>query len=75
MDDLYIYHAYTLSILLSLFQKKQRLGRLNFQEREDDMDMTASDAAETIGHVYNNQVNSTNNNTYYYFTIQNGNTS
>ena len=39
------------------------------------MDMTPSDAAETIGHVYNNHVNSTNNNTYYYFTIQNGNTS
>ena len=38
------------------------------------MDMTASDMTEPIGHVYNNQVNSINN-TSYYFTIQNGNTS
>ena len=48
MDDTYIYHAYTLSLLLSLFQKKQRRGRLIFQEREDDEDMTRPDTTNTI---------------------------
>ena len=43
MGDIYIYHVYTLSLLLFLFQKKQRRGRLNFQEREDDEAMTRPD--------------------------------
>ena len=48
MDDIYIYHAYTLSLLLSLFQKKQRRGRLIFQEREDDENMTRPDTTNII---------------------------
>lgn len=42
-DDIYIYHAYTLSLLLAYFQIKQRRGRLCFQEGEDDEDMDPPD--------------------------------
>ena len=48
MDDIYIYHAYTLFLFLAMFQKKHRRGRLHFQEREDDMDMTTSDTTIII---------------------------
>ena len=44
-DDIYIYHAYTLSLLLAYFQFMQSRGRLCFQEREDDEDMTPPDMA------------------------------
>ena len=37
-DDIYIYHVYALSLLLVMFQKKHRRGRLYSQEREDDID-------------------------------------
>lgn len=61
MDDIYIYHAYTLSLLLSLFQKKQRRGRLNFQKREDDKDIISRDTTKIIipRHIF--QVISINN--------------
>ena len=49
MDDIYIYHLYTLSLSsLTMFQKKHRRGRLHFQERKDDMDMMTSDTYDQI---------------------------
>ena len=42
-DDIYIYHAYTLAALLPYFQLIKSRGRLCFQEREDDEDMTPMD--------------------------------
>lgn len=59
MDDIYIYHAHTLSILSVSLQHKRRRGRLSFQEREDDMDMITMDTTITnliIG-VFNNNSN------------------
>ena len=47
-DDIYIYHVYTLSLLLTMFQKKRRRGRLYFQERGNDMDMISVDMTNTI---------------------------
>ena len=47
-DDIYIYHVYTLSLLLTMFQTKRRRGRLYFQERGNDMDMISLDMANTI---------------------------
>jgi hypothetical protein len=49
MDDIYIYHAYTLSLLLACLQNKHRRGRLFFQEREDDEDMITSDLKAYLG--------------------------
>ena len=43
MDDIYIYHVYILSLLLTMFQKKRRRGRLCFQERGNDKDMISLD--------------------------------
>ena len=43
MDDIYIYHVYTLSLLLTMFQRKRRRGRLCFQLRGDDKDMISLD--------------------------------
>jgi hypothetical protein len=48
-DDIYIYHAYTLSLLLACLQNKHRRGRLFFQEREDDEDMITSDLKAYLG--------------------------
>lgn len=42
-DDIDIYHAYTLASLLPYFQLIKSRGRLCFQEREDDEDMTPID--------------------------------
>ena len=47
-DDIYIYHVYTLSLLLTMFQEKRRRGRLYFQERGNDMDMSSLDTTNTI---------------------------
>ena len=52
MDDIYIYNMYTLSIFLPTFQIKQRRGRLYFQEREDDEDMTTLDTTKNIAYMY-----------------------
>ncbi|PNT76050.1 hypothetical protein BRADI_1g43423v3 [Brachypodium distachyon] len=58
MDDIYIYHAHTLSILSVSFQHKRRRGRLSFQEREDDMDMTMDTTiTNLIIGVFNNNSN------------------
>jgi len=48
-DDIYIYHAYTLSLLLACLQNKHRRGRLFFQEREDDEDMDTLDLKHFFG--------------------------
>ena len=66
MDDIYIYHAYTLSLLLTMFQKKHRRGRLHFQEREDDMDIATPDTTKIISHIFIYQVNSNNYKLIYY---------
>ena len=47
--DKYIYHAYTLSLLLACLQNKHRRGRLFFQEREDDEDIITSDLKPYLG--------------------------
>jgi hypothetical protein len=39
MDDIYIYHVHTLSLVLACLQNKHRRGWLSFKEREDDEDM------------------------------------
>ena len=52
MDDIYIYNMYTVSIFLPKFQIKQRRGRLYFQEREDDEDMTTLDTTKNIAYMY-----------------------
>ena len=52
MDDIYIYNMYTLSLLLAMFQIKQRRGRLCFQEGEDDEDMATLDTIKNIAYVY-----------------------
>ena len=52
MDDIYVYNMYTLSIFLPKFQIKQRRGRLYFQEREDDEDMTTLDTTKNIAYMY-----------------------
>lgn len=73
MDDIYIYiyHAYTLSLLLACLQNKHRRGRLYFQEREDDVDINISDKTECIilGCIY--QVISSINSKIYYLIIRN----
>jgi hypothetical protein len=48
MDDIYIYHVYTLSLLFDMFQVNQRRGRLYFQEGEDDEDMATMDTTKNI---------------------------
>ena len=48
MDDIYIYHVYTLSLLFDIFQDNQRRGRLYFQEGEDDEDMAIMDTTKNI---------------------------
>ena len=52
MDGIYIYNMYTLSIFLPTFQIKQRRGRLYFQKREDDEDMTTLDTTKNIAYMY-----------------------
>jgi hypothetical protein len=69
-DDIYIYHAHTLSLLLACLQNKQRRGRLSFKEREDDVDMTISDTTKITTREYIYQVNSSTNIRIYYFIIQ-----
>jgi hypothetical protein len=46
MDDIYIYHAHTLFLLLACLQNKHHRGRLYFQERKDDLDMNTSDTTK-----------------------------
>ena len=48
MDDIYIYHVYTLSLLLTMFQKKRRRGRLYFQERGNDKDRISLEKTNNI---------------------------
>ena len=52
MDDIYIYNMYTLSLLLTTFQIKQRQGRLYFQEGEDDEDLTTLDTTNNIAYTH-----------------------
>ena len=52
IDDIYIYNMYTLSLLLAIFQTKQRRGRLCFQEGEDDEDMTTLDTTKNIAYMH-----------------------
>ena len=75
MDDIYIYNAYTLSLLLACLQSKHRRGRLNFQEREDDVDMNSPDITKPIisGLIF--KVNSINNYSIFYSIIRDKNTS
>ena len=75
MDDIYIYHAYTLSLLLACLQNKHRRGRLYFQEREDDVDMVISDSPNypSREHVY--QVNSMKYYNMFYSVNRDKNTS
>jgi hypothetical protein len=56
LDDAYIYHVHTLSLLLACLQNKHRRGRLYFQEREDDVDMNTSETTEYNTCMYNYQV-------------------
>ena len=49
MDDVYIYHVHTLSLLSTCLQNKHRRGRLFFQEREDDEDIITSDLKPYLG--------------------------
>jgi hypothetical protein len=69
MDDIYIYHVHTMSILLACLQNKHRRGRLYFEEREDDVNMNTSDTTITIVFEPICQVNSTNICKIYSFTI------
>ena len=75
MDDVYIYHVHTLSLLLACLQNKHRRGRLYFQEREDDVDMVISDSTNITSreHVY--QVNSSKSCIIYYSITRDKNTS
>src|SRR3954468_17159988 len=52
MDDVYIYNMYTLSLLLAIFQIKQRRGRLCFQKGEDDEDMATLDMIKNIAYAH-----------------------
>ena len=52
MDDLYIYNVYTLSLLLAMFQIKQRRGWFCFQQGEDDEDMATLDTTKNIAYTY-----------------------
>jgi hypothetical protein len=65
-DDIYIYHAYTLSLLLACLYNKQRRGRLIFKEREDDVDIAISDTTINTTRGYFYQVISCNNNLVFY---------
>lgn len=73
MDDIYIYHVHTLSLLLACLQNKHRRGRLYFQERKDDVDMNTSDTTTTKciirGYIY--QVICISNTKIYYLFIRN----
>ena len=51
-DDVYIYNAYTFSLLLAIFQIKQRRGRLRFQTGEDDEDMATLDMIANIVYAH-----------------------
>ena len=53
-DDIYIYHVYALSLLLTMFQKEHRQARLCFLEGEDDEDMATSDMVKYSmhGHLF-----------------------
>ena len=61
MDEIYIYNMYALSILLAIFQIKQRRGRLCFQKGEDDEDMTTLDTTKNIAYMHICQVISSAN--------------
>ena len=43
---------YSFSLLLAMFQIKQRRGRICFQEREDDEDMTTLDTNKNIAYMH-----------------------
>ena len=66
MNDIYIYNMYTLSIFLPTFQIKQRRGRIYFQEREDDEDMTTLDTTKNIAYMHISEVISNTNNSKIY---------
>jgi hypothetical protein len=67
IDDIYIYHVHTLSLLSACLQNKHRRGRLHFKERGDDVDMNTSDTAECSSREYIYQVISTTNIFIYYY--------
>jgi hypothetical protein len=48
-DDIYIYHVYTLPLLLACLQNKHHRGQLSFQGREDDEDMNTLDLKPFFG--------------------------
>jgi hypothetical protein len=56
MNDIYIYPMHILSLLFACLHNKHRRGRLYFQEREDDMDMTILDTTGSITYAYIYQV-------------------
>ena len=70
MDDVYIYHVHTLSLLLACLQNKHRRGRLYFQEREDDVDMSTADTTKYTTRRYIYQVNSSSNYVIYNFNSE-----
>jgi hypothetical protein len=67
MDDIYIYHVHTLSLVLACLQNKHRRGWLSFKEREDDEDMPTSDTPILVTRRLIFQVNSISNYIIYYF--------
>jgi hypothetical protein len=69
-DDIYIYHAHMLSLLLACLQNKLRRGRISFKEREDDVDMATSDTTKNMARGYIYQVISSSESKIYYLVIR-----